>query len=70
MEIAVAKRVRPRVEFTETQKEILASVDGVGATKAEAWFKDQIRWRQELIDRYQAEIAALQERLAGPGAGE
>lgn len=60
----MAKRMRPRVEFTETQQQILGKFEAEFQGKRKVWLQGQIKWRKELVERYNAEIAEFEQRLA------
>lgn len=60
-------RTRERVTYTPEQESILAGIDREVSRPSDVWLKDQIRWRRELVSRYQADIVDLEERLKALG---
>lgn len=54
-----------RTAYTPEQESILAGLDAKVEVWNENWIRDQIKWRKELVDRYNAEIKQLEIQLSG-----
>jgi hypothetical protein len=61
------RRSRPlaRAKYTPEQESILAGIDRRIEGWNENWIRDQIRWRRELVERYNAEIKQLEAEIPG-----
>jgi hypothetical protein len=65
-----SRPLKRRVEFTPEQESILEGVSRETSRPSDVWLKDQIKWRKELVERYNSEIADLEKRLqAALGVG-